>query len=174
MTPVLEFPSDASVRGQILFFLVYRMHKESNLPGGAHIWKPIYKSEIKAQTNNRQKLEFVFNQLSLLKSDVCASLDDREVKVEFFISSKNGRHKNIGSVLFTVNDLKEQMQGTRLPIVKQKDAFLAFQKLEIKKRNSFLEYIFGGCEINLAIAVDFTLSNGKPEERGSLHDQRLE
>jgi len=65
------------------------------------------------------------------------------------------------------------MRDSRIPIVKQKDAFLCFQKLEIKKRNSFLEYIFGGCEMNLAIAVDFTLSNGKPEERDSLHCSNL-
>jgi len=107
MTPVLEFPINSSCSSQILFFLVYRMHKESNRPGGSHIWKPIYKSEIKAQTNNRHKSEFVFNQLSLLKSDMCSSADDREVKIEFFISAKNGRHKNLGSSLFTMNDLKE-------------------------------------------------------------------
>lgn len=39
----------------------------------------------------------------------------------------------------------------------------------ISKRHSFLEYVFGGCEISLAIAVDFTLSNGHPHEKDSLH-----
>ena len=32
-----------------------------------------------------------------------------------------------------------------------------------------MEYIFGGCEIQLTCAIDFTLSNGKPQERSSLH-----
>lgn len=40
---------------------------------------------------------------------------------------------------------------------------------KLKARNSFLNYIFGGCEISLMIAIDFTLSNGPPEERDSLH-----
>jgi hypothetical protein len=32
-----------------------------------------------------------------------------------------------------------------------------------------LDYIFGGCEIGLSIAIDFTLSNGAPEKHDSLH-----
>jgi hypothetical protein len=53
--------------------------------------------------------------------------------------------------------------------VKQKSANLYFDVCKIQKRNSFLEYIFGGCELNLAIAIDFTLSNGDPNDRNSLH-----
>jgi hypothetical protein len=37
------------------------------------------------------------------------------------------------------------------------------------KRYSFLDYVFGGCDINLAIAIDFTLSNGNPNDPESLH-----
>ena len=37
----------------------------------------------------------------------------------------------------------------------------------------FLEYIFGGCEINLAIAGDFTLSNWHPDQFGSFHSRDL-
>ena len=100
---------------------------------------------------------------------MCASDDEKDIKIEFFVSSKNGKHKNIGSTIFTINELKEQMEHSKFPLIKQKEAFLTFNKLEIKKRNSFLEYIFGGCEINLAIAVDFTLSNGCPTKSESLH-----
>lgn len=34
---------------------------------------------------------------------------------------------------------------------------------------SFLDYVFSGHEISLAIAIDFTASNGDPQQRGSLH-----
>lgn len=37
---------------------------------------------------------------------------------------------------------------------------LTFTELEIKMRHTFLEYVFGGCEIGLTVAIDFTLSNG--------------
>ena len=46
---------------------------------------------------------------------------------------------------------------------------MIFTQLEIKKRSSFLEYIFGGCEIGLTVAIDFTLSNGHPSKPNSLH-----
>ena len=46
---------------------------------------------------------------------------------------------------------------------------MTFTRLEIKQRHSFLEYVFGGCEIGLSIAIDFTLSNGNPSQRNSLH-----
>lgn len=36
-------------------------------------------------------------------------------------------------------------------------------------RHTFLEYVFGGCEIQLTVALDFTLSNGNPSHRDSLH-----
>ena len=56
------------------------------------------------------------------------------------------------------------MDKAKLEITKLNKSFLKFKMIQFKKRNSFLEYIFGGCEINLAIAIDFTLSNGKPTD----------
>lgn len=32
-----------------------------------------------------------------------------------------------------------------------------------------MDFIFGGCEIGLTIAIDFTLSNGEPNNPNSLH-----
>ena len=40
---------------------------------------------------------------------------------------------------------------------------------EMVQEPSFLDYIRGGCEINLMVAIDFTASNGKPEFATSLH-----
>lgn len=104
---------------------------------------------------------------------MCSGEDDRDVKFEFFISQKNGRHRNIGNVLVNINDLKENLQSFKTPIVKSQNGEFQLTNTKIQKRNTFLEYIFGGCEINLAIAIDFTLSNGKPDDRDSLHSKNL-
>jgi len=40
---------------------------------------------------------------------------------------------------------------------------------KLEERISFLDYIFGGCEINVHVAIDFTLSNGVPTNPNSLH-----
>jgi len=37
---------------------------------------------------------------------------------------------------------------------------LCIEKCELIKVNTFLEYIAGGCEISLIVAIDFTASNG--------------
>jgi hypothetical protein len=50
-----------------------------------------------------------------------------------------------------------------------KKAQLTLQNLKVERTHSFLEYVFGGCEIDLTMAIDFTLSNGDPRSRDSLH-----
>lgn len=46
---------------------------------------------------------------------------------------------------------------------------IVIKNIEIKKKESFLDFIFGGCEMGLQIYVDFTLSNGSPNMPNSLH-----
>ena len=46
---------------------------------------------------------------------------------------------------------------------------LTLVNLNISEKASFLDYIFGGCEIGVHIAVDYTLSNGPVKDRNSLH-----
>jgi hypothetical protein len=41
--------------------------------------------------------------------------------------------------------------------------------VKFDKRYTFLDYVFGGCEISLGLAIDFTLSNGDPNDPKSLH-----
>jgi hypothetical protein len=52
---------------------------------------------------------------------------------------------------------------------KKETGTLNFNALRVARRFTFLEYIFGGCEISLSLAVDFTLSNGNPNDPESLH-----
>jgi len=46
---------------------------------------------------------------------------------------------------------------------------IVLRDIVIAERYSFLDYIFGGCEIGIQIAIDYTLSNGHPKEPFSLH-----
>jgi len=70
-----------------------------------------------------------------------------------------------------VNELKANPKASFK--VSKSNADFTFEKCLIEKKNSFLEYIFGGCELNLAIAIDFTLSNGDPKSSSSLHCSNL-
>eukprot|EP00553_Chaetoceros_curvisetus_P009217 CAMPEP_0204614494 /NCGR_PEP_ID=MMETSP0717-20131115/2183_1 /ASSEMBLY_ACC=CAM_ASM_000666 /TAXON_ID=230516 /ORGANISM="Chaetoceros curvisetus" /LENGTH=586 /DNA_ID=CAMNT_0051627163 /DNA_START=49 /DNA_END=1809 /DNA_ORIENTATION=- len=44
-----------------------------------------------------------------------------------------------------------------------------FSIAPIPPRASFTDYISGGCEMNLCVAIDFTGSNGDPRKPGTLH-----
>ena len=46
---------------------------------------------------------------------------------------------------------------------------ITIDKVVVQKRVTFLDYIFGGCEISLQVAIDFTASNGEVSNPGSLH-----
>lgn len=41
--------------------------------------------------------------------------------------------------------------------------------VRVSSSATFLDYIMGGCEVNLVVAVDFTASNGDPTRPGTLH-----
>ncbi|XP_071823629.1 copine-3-like isoform X2 [Apostichopus japonicus] len=40
---------------------------------------------------------------------------------------------------------------------------------EVKRHYTFLDFILGGCQINFTVGIDFTGSNGDPQEATSLH-----
>eukprot|EP01120_Amphizonella_sp_Union-15-10_P003906 TRINITY_DN1435_c0_g1_i1.p1 TRINITY_DN1435_c0_g1~~TRINITY_DN1435_c0_g1_i1.p1 ORF type:complete len:384 (+),score=83.86 TRINITY_DN1435_c0_g1_i1:34-1152(+) len=52
---------------------------------------------------------------------------------------------------------------------KPKSGTLRFRKIELVQEYSFLDYIAGGTEISLMVAIDYTASNGDPRYTNSLH-----
>ena len=70
----------------------------------------------------------------------------------------------MGTAYTTLEELKN---GTKS--LKAKSSTINILNFKVQKSVNFLEYVFGGCEINLSIAIDFTLSNGDPNGSTSLH-----
>lgn len=66
----------------------------------------------------------------------------------------------------TLAQLKE---GTKDYTMQKKKGSLQLMNLKVERQHSFLEYVFGGCEIDISLAIDFTLSNGDPRTPSSLH-----
>ena len=60
-------------------------------------------------------------------------------------------------------------EGTDSYQLTKNQGTFTMQGLKIEAKHSFLEYVFGGCEMDLSIAIDFTLSNGDPKQPNSLH-----
>jgi hypothetical protein len=100
-------------------------------------------------------------------TDLCKDQIENEIKIEFFRSVSSGKHKNLATVdTVTLAQLKE---GNAEYQMKANKGTLSLQNLKVERTHSFLEYVFGGCEVDLSIAIDFTLSNGDPRSRDSLH-----
>ena len=144
------------------FFLVMKQM-------GAANWKPVYKSEIKSYQNGA----FEWNMVNLLTTDIVDEGNiDTEFKIEFFQSQKSGKHINLGFTNMTLAQVQSGTQQFQISDKKGKlknNCHLSFTQFELRKRHSFLDFIFGGCEIGLTIAIDFTLSNGEPNNPNSLH-----
>ena len=80
----------------LCFFIIYR-----NITLGRYT--PIYKSEIKRPEGGL----FRWNQVQLGSTDLCKDEIEREIKIEFFRSNPNGRHKNLASVMLNLAQIKE-------------------------------------------------------------------
>lgn len=82
------------------------------------------------------------------------------------MSKDDGNHKLLGSSVTTIAALsggqRQLKMGSRVVNV---------TKFELKPVVNFLEYIFGGCKINLSVAIDFTASNGYVDDPSSLHSR---
>ena len=95
------------------------------------------------------------------------SNEDTEVTVAIYKYSANGNHKKLTSAKIQYGHFVHANGSSYT----SQNALgeLVFDNIEIKKKASFLDYIFGGCEVSLHNYIDFTLSNGRPETPQSLH-----
>ena len=83
-----------------------------------------------------------------------------------FNPSGNGKHKKLAHGEITLGSLIDAgpTQNIRLGNVN-----ITLNDFKCEERATFLDYIFGGTEINVHVAIDFTLSNGDPNSHDSLH-----
>jgi hypothetical protein len=95
------------------------------------------------------------------------------------IFSLSGKHEFIGSFSTNVADLQNVNGNKRFGLINQElkqkkknyinSGTVVIDSFDTVKQHSFLDYIRGGCEINLITAIDFTASNGNPMNKDSLH-----
>ncbi|OMJ95502.1 hypothetical protein SteCoe_1099 [Stentor coeruleus] len=96
----------------------------------------------------------------------------RPIIFSLYNFSSSGSHKFIGSFDFSIAGISEgsnkifsltDSKGKKLP------GKIILRSFQLQRNHSFLDYISGGCQINLMIGIDFTGSNGNPIDLNSLH-----
>jgi len=109
---------------------------------------------------------------------LCNGDIDRPLRIEVFDYEKSGRHQPMGIVDTSVRALVASA-GQKLNVVEMEkkkksssyvnSGVLSCNGAYIEKHPSMTDFIIGGCEISLMVAIDFTGSNGDPQQSDSLH-----
>ncbi|EGC33517.1 hypothetical protein DICPUDRAFT_56392 [Dictyostelium purpureum] len=100
----------------------------------------------------------------------------RDLTIEVFDYDSIGSHDLIGIVHLNADQV---LRGQKeFPIINPKktkksgynnSGILRFFEAKLEKKHSFLDYLAGGCEISLMVAIDCTGSNGVASNVHSLH-----
>jgi len=143
------------------FFVIKRSREDGQ-------WVRVYKSvKIMDNLNPTWPLDMVSVQ------SICNGDMDRTLMIEVWDWDKSGDHDFMGSTETCVRDIMNQAE---MPLF-EKDkkgrnkpaGRLLVKRASLFHKPSFLDYIQGGWELNMVVAVDFTGSNGNPAEPGTLH-----
>ncbi|KAL3678014.1 hypothetical protein R1sor_020970 [Riccia sorocarpa] len=135
---------------------------------------PAFRTEVKKNTLSPE-----WKPIKVTLAQLCNGDKDRPLKIECLNFNNSGRADLIGGVQLSLNEIMRCTE-TGEPIQLQRKSHgvshaiknsgvLKVKSCSIEPYHSFLDYIFGGCEINFMVAVDFTASNGSPFQPDSLH-----
>ncbi|XP_077983010.1 copine-3-like [Glandiceps talaboti] len=111
---------------------------------------------------------------------MCNGDFEKKIKVICYDWDSDGSHDLIGEFYTSVQELidngNRQMEWQCVhPKKKAKkkgytNSGLVFMtSCKVTREYSFLDYIFGGCQLNFTVGIDFTASNGNPANVKSLH-----
>ncbi|WKY04568.1 hypothetical protein Q1695_005516 [Nippostrongylus brasiliensis] len=110
---------------------------------------------------------------------LCSGDHNRPFRVKCFDHDWAGSHDLIGGCevslsqlldssvksLQLINDKKRTKKGEEY----RNSGTLEFNNVQLLRRYTFLDYIYGGMEIDFTVAIDFTNSNGPMHKSSSLH-----
>mmetsp|Transcript_12010 Transcript_12010/g.38183 ORF Transcript_12010/g.38183 Transcript_12010/m.38183 type:complete len:525 (-) Transcript_12010:314-1888(-) len=135
-------------------------------------WVPVVKSTVIKNNLNPK-----WPTLTTALGRVCGGDLDRPIMFDVYDYDRDGTHDLIGSTAQTsLRALMAAAAVTELQLSRQKknkvkqSGYLRIeQPPKLTKVHSFFDYLKGGLEVSLHVAVDFTASNGKPSASTSLH-----
>lgn len=108
-------------------------------------------------------------QIKIKNQKLCNADPHRVLELEVTDLGKYENGETIGSCRTNLNDMCA-LDGRLLSLTRdKKEVGKAKLTVQILREPSFFEYIRGGIEIKLHVAIDFTASNGNPMQPNSLH-----
>jgi hypothetical protein len=89
---------------------------------------------------------------------LCDANNAQEILVQIYVYNPSGNHSKKAQGTITLGNMIDSGGSQKLPM--SNGVSLHIDGFKCEERVSFLDYIFGGCEIGVQVAIDFTLSNG--------------
>lgn len=116
-----------------------------------------------------------WNPLIVKVAQICNGDYFMKLKFEVYSNDGNENDKSYGSFIVTLQDLQlnaaAQKQYDLINNNKKTGGVLMIDHFLIAEMPSFMEYLRSGWAINMALAIDFTASNGGLSDPNSLHKQ---
>ncbi|CAG2215173.1 Copine-5,Copine-8,Copine-1,Copine-2,Copine-A,Copine-4,Copine-9,Copine-7,Copine-6,Copine-3 [Mytilus edulis] len=143
------------------------------MPDGT--WVVVHRTEVIKNTLNPTWRPF-----NLAENVMCGGDKNKDIKFDVFDYDNDGSHDLIGTFITTITAMSEAIkQPVSFPCInpKKKEKKRSYENsgivhltsFKLERNPSFLEFIYGGMQVNFTVGVDFTASNGDPKTANSLH-----
>ncbi|KAL4234128.1 Copine-4 [Mactra antiquata] len=136
-------------------------------------WQVVHRTEVV-----KNNLNPTWRPFTIPVHTLCSGDKSKPIKFDIYDWDKEGEHDHIGGCVTSVLEL-ESSPGKEFPCINEhkkakkkkytNSGFVICDSIQVKKVATFLEYIYGGMQINFTVGVDFTGSNGDPTSPQSLH-----
>ncbi|XP_041375225.1 copine-3-like isoform X2 [Gigantopelta aegis] len=148
---------------------------EISKSGDGGSWQIVHRTEVIKNT-----LDPAWRPITISMASLCGGDLDKTLKIDVCDWDNDGSHDLIGGFTTCVNDmLKAQQKEVSWQCINPKkqakkkhythSGVVILSSCQITQEYSFLDFVFGGLQVNLTVGIDFTASNGDPREPTSLH-----
>jgi len=136
----------------------------------------VYRSEVIQNSLNPS-----WSPVELDTRRLCNSDFQRTLRVDVYDEDSDGSHDVIGSFTTSlerllqgpgpdneyecINEKKKKKKGSKY----KHSGIVSLKQIHSVRCFSFLDFIYGGLQLNFTVAIDFTGSNGHPSDPSSLH-----
>ena len=147
----------------------YQLNRKIDGAASSDTWGNVFRSTIVKDNLSPHWKEAVVELSSL-----CGGHQDLPIQIQVFDYEKDGSHVLMGEFETSVSGLLEAASsGSTISLEKAgKDTgtiVVEEAEVNIDRSDAFFEYISGGCQLDVVVAIDFTGSNGDPRQPGTLH-----
>lgn len=164
-TVTLDFGVTRLRRGMLASLSKSRPHLVLSraLEDGA--WLRVHRSAGGTPTATRGEYRFPRHVMSFEK--LCRCDEGVPLRVDV-LYERSGKETVVASTVLSLRRLIGA-KSVALAAAGKPAGELIVHGVSVTAEHSFLDYIIGGCEVSLIVAIDFTASNGDPVRPGTLH-----